>query len=110
MGKQIDYPTANIYVEENYKIIPKDGVYLIKTLIDDKKFHGMMNIGHRPTIGENKKSIEVHLFDFDKDIYDKTISVDVLLKIRDEIKFSSIQALKEQLKKDEIHCIELINK
>lgn len=110
LGKQIDYPTANIYVEENYKIIPKDGVYLIKTLIDDKKYHGMMNIGHRPTIGENKKSIEVHLFDFNKDIYDKTISVDVLLKIRNEIKFSSIQALKEQLKKDEIHCIELINK
>ena len=78
LGKQINYPTANIYVEENYKIIPKDGVYLIKTLIDDKEFHGMMNIGHRPTIGKNKKSIEVHLFDFDNDIYDKTISVDVL--------------------------------
>ena len=76
-----------------YKIIPKDGVYFIKTLIDNKEFHGMMNIGHRPTIGENKKSIEVHLFDFNKDIYDKTISVDVLLKIRDEIKFSSIEAL-----------------
>ena len=51
----------------------------------------MMNIGHRPTIGENKKSIEVHLFDFNKDIYDKTISVDVLLKIRDEIKFHQLK-------------------
>ena len=110
LGKQMNYPTANIYVEENYKIIPKDGVYLIKTLIDDKEFHGMMNIGHRPTIGKNKKSIEVHLFDFDNDIYDKTISVDVLLKIRDEIKFSSIEALKEQLKKDEAYCTQLINK
>ena len=110
LGKQINYPTANLYVEENYKIIPKDGVYFIKTLIDDKEFHGMMNIGHRPTIGENKKSIEVHLFDFKKDIYDKTISVDVLLKIRDEIKFSSIEALKEQLKKDETYCNQLINK
>ena len=110
LGKQINYPTANIYVEENYKIIPKDGVYFIKTLIDGNEFHGMMNIGHRPTIGENKKSIEVHLFDFDNDIYDKTISVDVLLKIRDEIKFSSIEALKEQLKKDETYCIQLINK
>ena len=79
-------------------------------IIDDKEFYGMMNIGHRPTIGENKKSIEVHLFDFDNDIYDKTISVDVLLKIRDEIKFSSIEALKEQLKKDETYCIQLINK
>ena len=110
LGKQINYPTANLYVEENYKIIPKDGVYFIKTLIDNKEFHGMMNIGHRPTIGENKKSIEVHLFDFNKDIYDKTISVDVLLKIRDEIKFSSIEALKEQLKKDETYCNQLINK
>ena len=110
LGKQINYPTANLYVEENYKIIPKDGVYFIKTLIDNKEFHGMMNIGHRPTIGENKKSIEVHLFDFNKDIYDKTISVDVVLKIRDEIKFSSIEALKEQLKKDETYCNQLINK
>lgn len=70
----------------------------------------MMNIGHRPTIGSNDKSIEVHLFNFNQDIYDKQISVDIVLKIRDEIKFSSIKDLKEQLLKDENYCLKLINK
>ena len=70
----------------------------------------MMNIGHRPTIGSNDKSIEVHLFNFNQDIYNKEISIDIILKIRDEKKFSSIEALKQQLKKDENYCLKLINK
>tara|TARA_B100001057_G_scaffold276596_1_gene276870 strand:- start:10210 stop:11136 length:927 start_codon:yes stop_codon:yes gene_type:complete len=110
LGKQIDYPTANIKIEENYKIIPKDGVYYIKTTIDNKLYNGMMNIGHRPTIGSKEKSIEVNLFKFNRDIYDKIIKVDVIEKIRDEKKFSSIEALKAQLAKDEGHCLKLINK
>ena len=110
LGKQIDYPTANIKIEENYKIIPKDGVYYIKTTIDNKLYNGMMNIGHRPTIGSKEKSIEVNLFNFNRDIYDKIIKVDVIEKIRDEKKFSSIEALKAQLVKDEEHCLKLINK
>ena len=110
LGKQIDYPTANIKIEENYKIIPKDGVYYIKTTIDNKLYNGMMNIGHRPTIGSKEKSIEVNLFKFNRDIYDKIIKVDVIKKIRDEKKFSSIDALKAQLVKDEEHCLKLINK
>ena len=110
LGKRINYPTANIFIEENYKIIPKDGVYLIKTKIDNKLYSGMMNIGHRPTIGSNDKSIEVHLFNFNQDIYNKEISIDIILKIRDEKKFSSIEALKQQLKKDENYCLKLINK
>ena len=110
LGKQIDYPTANILIEEDYKIIPKDGVYYIRTTIDNKLYNGMMNIGHRPTIGNKAKSIEVNLFNFDMDIYDKVISVDVVVKIRDEKKFSSINALKAQLAKDEEHCLKLINK
>ncbi|MDG2475697.1 MAG: bifunctional riboflavin kinase/FAD synthetase [Flavobacteriaceae bacterium] len=110
LGKKINYPTANIFIEEKYKIIPKDGVYFIKTKIDNKSFNGMMNIGHRPTIGSNEKSIEVHLFDFNKDIYDKFISIEIISKIRDEKKFSSIENLKEQLEKDENYCLKLINK
>ena len=110
LGKQIDYPTANLLIEEDYKIIPKDGVYYIRTRIDNKLYNGMMNIGHRPTIGNKAKSIEVNLFNFDMDIYDKVISVDVVVKIRDEKKFSSINALKAQLAKDEEHCLKLINK
>ena len=110
LGKQIDYPTANLLIEEDYKIIPKDGVYYIRTTIDNKLYNGMMNIGHRPTIGNKAKSIEVNLFNFDRDIYDKIISIDVVVKIRDEKKFSSINALKAQLSKDEEHCLKLINK
>ena len=110
LGKQIDYPTANIKIEENYKIIPKDGVYYIKTTIDNKLYNGMMNIGHRPTIGSKEKSIEVNLFNFNRDIYDKIISINVIKKIRDEKKFSSIEALKAQLAKDQEHCLKLINK
>jgi len=110
LGKKINYPTANIFVKEKYKIIPKDGVYFIRTLIKNKSYNGMMNIGHRPTIGSNDKSIEVHLFNFNQDIYNKEISIDIILKIRDEKKFSSIEALKQQLKKDENYCLKLINK
>lgn len=110
LGKKINYPTANIFIEETYKIIPKDGVYLVETIIKDKLFNGMMNIGHRPTIGKNVKSIEVHLFNFNEDIYGQVISIKMISKIRDEKKFSSIQALKEQLVKDENYCLKLINK
>ena len=110
LGKKINYPTANIFIEETYKIIPKDGVYLVETIIKDKLFNGMMNIGHRPTIGKNVKSIEVHLFNFNEDIYGQVISIKMISKIRDEKKFSSIQSLKEQLVKDENYCLKLINK
>ena len=110
LGKKINYPTANIFIEESYKIIPKDGVYLVETTIKNKLFNGMMNIGHRPTIGTNVKSIEVHLFNFNEDIYGQVISIKMISKIRDEKKFSSIQALKEQLVKDENYCLKLINK
>ena len=110
LGKKINYPTANIFIEETYKIIPKDGVYLVETIIEDKLFNGMMNIGHRPTIGTKNKSIEVHLFNFNEDIYGQVISIKMISKIRDEKKFSSIQALKEQLVKDENYCLKLINK
>ena len=110
LGKKINYPTANIFIEETYKIIPKDGVYLVETIIEDKLFNGMMNIGYRPTIGTNVKSIEVHLFNFNEDIYGKVISIKMISKIRDEKKFSSIEALKGKLVKDENYCLKLINK
>ncbi len=110
LGKQIDYPTANISIKEDYKIIPKDGVYYIKTTIDNNLYNGMMNIGHRPTIGTKEKSIEVNLFNFNTDIYDRVVSIDVVEKIRDEKKFASIEALKTQLAKDQEHCLKLINK
>jgi len=110
LGKEINFPTANIQIKEPYKIIPKNGVYLAKTIFNSNIYFGMMNIGVRPTIGGKNKSLEVYFFNFKNNIYDKTISIEIINKIRDEEKFSSIDELKTQLKKDEQFCLKLINK
>jgi len=110
LGKKINFPTANIEIIDTYKIIPKNGVYLVKTIINSEIYFGMMNIGVRPTIGGKNKSLEIHFFNFKDNIYNKTISVEIICKIRDEEEFSSIDELKIQLKKDEQFCLKLINK
>ena len=110
LGKKIDFPTANIEIKETYKIIPKNGVYLVKTKINSNIYFGMMNIGVRPTVGGRNKSLEIHFFKFEDNIYNKTISIEIINKIRDEEKFSSIEKLKIQLEKDEQFCLKLINK
>lgn len=110
LGKKINFPTANIKIPETYKIIPKNGVYLVKAILNSEIYFGMMNIGVRPTIGGKNKSLEIHFFNFKDNIYNKTISVEIICKIRDEEEFSSIDELKIQLKKDEQFCLKLINK
>ena len=110
LGKKIDFPTANIEIKETYKIIPKNGVYLVKTKINSNTYFGMMNIGIRPTVGGTNKSLEIHFFNFKDNIYGKNVSIEIIKKIRDEEKFSSIDQLKNQLKKDEQFCLKLINK
>ncbi len=100
LGKTINFPTANINIEVDYKLIPKKGVYIVNTWLDGKLIFGMMNIGKKPTVKGKKKTIEVHLFEFDKDIYDEKIQVNILKRIRNEEKFDSIEALKNQLIKD----------
>ena len=109
LGEKINFPTANIEIKELYKIIPKNGVYLVKTTLNSNIYFGMMNIGIRPTIGGGNKSLEIHFFNFKDNLYDKTISIEIINKIRDEIKFASIDKLKIQLKKDEQFCLQLIN-
>ncbi len=110
LGKKIDFPTANIEIKETYKIIPKNGVYLVKTKINSNTYFGMMNIGIRPTFGGTNKTLEIHFFNFKDNIYGKNVSIEIIKKIRDEEKFSSIDQLKIQLKKDEQFCLKLINK
>ncbi len=110
LGKKIDFPTANIEIKETYKIIPKNGVYLVKTKINSNTYFGMMNIGIRPTVGGTNKSLEIHFFNFKDNIYGKNVSIEIIKKIRNEEKFSSIDQLKIQLKKDEQFCLKLINK
>ncbi|MEG2100832.1 bifunctional riboflavin kinase/FAD synthetase [Flavobacterium sp. FlaQc-28] len=109
LGRTIGFPTANIEIEEDYKLIPKTGVYAVKALIDQKEIFGMMNIGFNPTVNGQKQTIEVNLFDFDADIYDKEIEVSLLHFLREEQKFGSIDLLKEQLNQDRINALAFIN-
>lgn len=102
LGRTIGYPTANISVSEKHKLIPPTGVYAVTVSIDGKPYEGMLNIGFRPTVSDEKvQTVEVHIFDFSQDIYDQYISVRLLHKIREEQKFASIDALKSQLASDE---------
>ncbi|MGB5418675.1 bifunctional riboflavin kinase/FAD synthetase [Algibacter sp.] len=109
LGKKLGFPTANIEIEETYKIIPKQGSYIVKALIKDKPVYGMMNIGMNPTVNGETQTIEVHFFDFDEDIYGKTIQIDLLHRIRDEEKFESVEALKLQLGKDKNTALEYVS-
>ncbi|TMM30345.1 bifunctional riboflavin kinase/FAD synthetase [Polaribacter aestuariivivens] len=101
LGGKIGYPTANINIEEDYKLIPKTGVYIVKSLIDKNTVYGMMNIGNRPTLNGNHQTIEVHFFDFNKDLYGKKLTIKLIYFLRDEHKFDSVKSLVYQLKKDE---------
>lgn len=101
LGKKWNYPTINIQIEEKYKLIPKTGVYLVRTIITEKQYFGIMNIGYRPTINGKHQTIEVHLLDFNADLYGKNIQVNLIKRIRDEKKFPSINELFEQIKIDE---------
>jgi riboflavin kinase/FMN adenylyltransferase len=100
IGRTIGFPTANLSIEESYKLIPKNGVYIIQSKLNDKLKFGMMNIGFNPTVNGNSQSIEIHFFDFDDDLYDKKIQIQILSRIRDEQKFENIDLLAEQLIKD----------
>lgn len=109
LGKQLQYPTANIFIEESYKLIPKRGSYIVSSRIDNETIFGMMNIGINPTVDGKKETIEVHFFDFNKDIYNQKIQINLLERIRDEQKFDSVNALKSQLQKDEETTLRFIN-
>ncbi|MCB4798074.1 bifunctional riboflavin kinase/FAD synthetase [Neotamlana laminarinivorans] len=100
LGKKISFPTANISISEDYKIIPKQGSYIVKSLINNSFVYGMMNIGTNPTVNGQGQSIEVHFFNFNKDIYNKTLNIQLLKRLRDEQKFESVDALVKQLEID----------
>ena len=101
LGKKLNFPTANINIEESYKLIPKNGVYVVKSVFNDKTIFGMMNIGVNPTVETNNtQRIEVHFFNFASDLYEETLQIDILKRLRDEQKFDSVALLKEQLEVD----------
>jgi riboflavin kinase/FMN adenylyltransferase len=108
LGRTIGYPTANIQIQENHKLIPLQGAYVIKSIIDNKTVFGMMNIGFNPTFSQNKLAIEIHYFDFDTDLYDRQITVFILDYLRPEQKFAAVDLLKQQLKKDQETALHFI--
>ncbi|NJX14469.1 bifunctional riboflavin kinase/FAD synthetase [Tamlana crocina] len=109
LGRQLNYPTANIKIPEDYKLIPKQGAYIVSSKINNKTVFGMMNIGTNPTVNGSQQTIEVHFFDFDADIYGETIQVDLLQRIRDEYRFESVEALKTQLSLDKQTALHFIS-
>ena len=100
LGRTINFATANINVIENYKLIPKNGVYIVSSFYNNKIIFGMMNIGNRPTVSGENTTTEVHFFNFDEDLYDAYLTISVLRRLRDEVKFNSIDDLKKQLEID----------
>ncbi|MEX2477562.1 MAG: bifunctional riboflavin kinase/FAD synthetase [Gracilimonas sp.] len=107
-GRTIGYPTANLKPEHENKVIPKNGVYAVKVRVSGEWYGGMMNIGVRPTFDDPERTIEVHIFDFEKKIYGETIQVRFLDRIRNEKKFNGVEELKKQLDQDKKESLELL--
>lgn len=108
IGRTIGYPTANIDIEDEYKLITANGVYACLVEYNGKTYKGMGNIGFRPTVDHGDLTIEVNIFDFDKDIYDESLKVFFIDRIRDEEKFINLNALKEQLHKDKANTLKIL--
>lgn len=108
IGRTINFPTANLHIEETYKLMPCDGVYFIQSQLENTLVYGMMNVGFRPTLEGEKRSFEVHFFDFKQDLYGALLHIDLLELIRKEKKFDSLEMLKAQLEEDQAKCRQLI--
>ncbi|GGX12702.1 bifunctional riboflavin kinase/FAD synthetase [Aquimarina muelleri] len=109
IGRTLNYPTANLHIKEEYKLIPKNGVYIVKSTIDNKTCFGMMNIGTNPTVHGTHQTIETHFFDATFNLYDKKIQIQMLKRIRDQKKFNSLEELQEAMQKDEDFSRDYIN-
>lgn len=111
LGRTIGFPTANIGIDDENKLLPRDGVYAVRVKIKNNTLKGMLNIGYRPTVNREKhhKTIEVHILDFEDDIYGQPIRVSFIKRIRDEIKFSGIENLKSQLENDKIRVMDYLS-
>lgn len=108
LGRTIGYPTANLHIGSEEKLIPGNGVYAVQVQITDKTYGGMMNIGLRPTVDGKKRVIEVNIFDFNDNIYGEQLRIHVLQQLRNEIKFDGLEALKAQLGRDKADAVALL--
>ena len=109
-GKSLGFPTANLQPENPAKVIPKNGVYAVWVRVGEKYYRGMMNIGRKPTFDGDEISLEVHIIDFNEDIYGKDIQIQFVSRIRDEQKFDGPERLVEQIHKDRQAVLELLKK
>ena len=108
-GKGLGFPTANILPDNGEKIIPKNGVYAASIKFSDSSvYHGMLNIGYNPTFDGKARSIEINIFDFNKDIYGEAVTIEFFTRIRDEIKFDSVDSLVKQIRSDEDRIRQLV--
>ena len=109
LGRTIGFPTANIRIKEDYKLIPAGGVYAVSSVINGKTVKGMLNIGTNPTVGGTEQTIEVNFLDFDGDLYGKELRISFHKWLREEAKYESIDALKTQLAKDRTDTLNYFN-
>ncbi len=110
LGKELGYPTANVQVEDKYKLIPADGIYAVNAEIENKIHNGMMSIGINPTVSaKNAKTIEVNIFDFEKEIYGENIRIFFKEKLRDEKKFESMEALRKAIDADKEKSLKILS-
>jgi riboflavin kinase/FMN adenylyltransferase len=110
LGRQLDFPTANLEIQENYKLVPANGVYVVKSTLQNKIVYGMMNIGYNPTVNGTRKTVEINFFDFDANLYGQKIQVHLLGRLRNEQRFDSVDILKEQLKNDRKNALEFVQR
>lgn len=108
IGREIGYPTANIFVNDKFKIVPEDGVYAVKVRHDNRLYGGMLNIGNNPTVNGKHKTIEVNIFDFNRDIYEEDATIYFIERLREEVKFNGLEELKTQLATDKINSLKIL--
>lgn len=109
IGKTLGFATANIQIEESYKLVPADGAYAVIAEVNDKQYKAMLNIGYRPTVDGKSKKIEANIFDFNEEIYGKKIKISLIKRLRDEVKFDSKDELSDQLQKDKEKAMQILN-
>ncbi len=108
LGRNIGFPTANIEIAEAYKLIPSNGAYAVLVKMGDQQLSGMMNIGVRPTLGIMPRTIEVHLFEFDGDLYGKKLKIELVKQIRPELKFKDLEQLTARLHQDRKEAVHIL--
>lgn len=108
LGRIMGFPTANIDIDTHYKLIPKDGIYAVTVFHEKKRFGGMLYIGNRPTVSGKSRVIEVNIFDFSKEIYGESLTIQFHKLIREDSKFSDLEALKQQLFRDKEETLKVL--